>query len=69
NSKLLTEDPIFVEKQNFIARFLIEKDRGTNVRRKKEYINLLKKHFKKIKNKVTHQSFIPYTWFTTVCSK
>ena len=69
NSKLLTEDPIFVEKQNFIARFLIEKDRGINVRRKKEYINLLKKHFKKIKNKVTHQSFIPYTWFTTVCSK
>ena len=29
----------------------------------------LKKHFKKIKNKVTHQFFIPYTWFTTICSK
>ena len=36
---------------------------------KKGYINLLKKHFKKIKNKVTHQFFIPYTWFTTICSK
>ena len=69
NSKLLTEDPILIEKQNVIAKFLIEKDRGTNVRQKKEYINLLKKHFKKIKNKVTHQFFIPYTWFTTVCSK
>ena len=69
NSKLLTEDPILVEKQNIIAKFLIEKDRGTNVRQKKEYINLLKKHFKKIKNKVTHQFFIPYTWFTTICSK
>jgi len=69
NSKLLTEDPILVEKQNIIAKFLIEKDRGINVRQKKEYINLLKKHFKKIKNKVTHQFFIPYTWFTTVCSK
>ena len=58
NSKLLTEDPILIEKQNVIAKFLIEKDRGTNVRQKKEYINLLKKHFKKIKNKVTHQFFI-----------
>ena len=69
NSKLLTEDPILLENQNIIAKFLIKKDRGLNVRKKKEYINLLKKHFKKIKNKVTHQYFIPYTWFTTVCSK
>lgn len=69
NSKLLTEDPIFLDKQNVIAKFLIKKDRGTNVRKKQQYINLLKKHFKKIKNKVTHQFFIPYTWFTTVCSK
>ena len=68
NSKLLTEDPILIENQNVIAKFLIKKDRGLNVRNKQEYINLLKKHFKKIKNKVTHQYFIPYTWFTTVCS-
>jgi 2-polyprenyl-3-methyl-5-hydroxy-6-metoxy-1,4-benzoquinol methylase len=69
NSKLLTEDPILLENQNVFAKFLIKKDRGLNVRDKQEYINLLKKHFKKIKNKVTHQYFIPYTWFTTVCSK
>ena len=69
NSKLLTEDPILLENQNVIAKFLIKKDRGLNVRDKQEYINLLKKHFKKIKNKVTHQYFIPYTWFTTICSK
>ena len=69
NSKLLTEDPIFLKNQNVIAKFLIKKDRGLNVRKKQQYINLLKKHFKKIKNKVTHQYFIPYTWFTTICSK
>ena len=69
NSKLLTEDPILLENQNVIAKFLIKKDRGLNVRKKQQYIDLLKKHFKKIKNKVTHQYFIPYTWFTTVCSK
>jgi len=69
NSKLLTEDPIFVERQNFIAKFLIKKDRGMNVRKKSEYINLLKKHFRNIKPKIVNQSFVPYTWFTTVCSK
>ncbi len=69
NSKLLTEDPIFLENQNLIAKFLIKKDRGLNVRKKREYLALLKNHFKKIKNKVTHQYFIPYTWITTICSK
>ena len=49
--------------------FLIKKDRGMNVRKKSEYINLLKKHFRNIKPKIVNQSFVPYTWFTTVCSK
>ncbi len=69
NSKLLTEDPIFINNQNFIARFLIGRDRGMNVRRKEEYISLLKSHFKNLKSKITYQSFIPYTWFTTICKK
>ena len=68
-SKLLTEDPVIIENQNIIARNLILKDRGKNVRKKKEYISILKKHFKNVKPKITHQFFIPYTWFTTVCSK
>ena len=29
NSKLLTEDPIFIKNQNLIAKFLISRDRGT----------------------------------------
>ena len=48
NSKLLTEDPILIKNQNFVAKFLIEKDRGSNVRKKGEYLSLLKTHFKKI---------------------
>ena len=69
NSKLLTEDPILIKNQNFVAKFLIEKDRGSNVRKKGEYLSLLKTHFKKLQYKITHQFFIPYTWFTTVCKK
>ncbi len=69
NSRLLTEDPIFIKRQNFIAKFLITKDRGMNVRIKEEYLNLLKKHFRNVSSKVTHQFFIPYTWFSMICKK
>ena len=69
NSRLLTEDPIFIKKQNFIAKFLITKDRGMNVRIKEEYLNLLKKHFRSVSSKVTNQFFIPYTWFSMICKK
>ena len=69
NSKLLTEDPILVENQNIIARFLINRDRGLNVRKKKEYLSLLKPHFKYLNAKITNQLFIPYTWFSVICKK
>ena len=69
DTRLLTEDPILIENQNIIAKFLIKSDRGTNVRREKEYLNLFKPNFKYIKAKITNQFFIPYTWFTVVCKK
>tara|TARA_B110000967_G_scaffold197059_1_gene228361 strand:+ start:5280 stop:5894 length:615 start_codon:yes stop_codon:yes gene_type:complete len=69
NAILLTEDPIFIKKQNLIAKFLITRDRGMNVRIKDDYTNLVKTHFKKIKSNITRQFFIPYTWFSMVCKK
>ena len=69
NSKLLTEDPILVKNQNIIARFLINRDRGLNVREKKEYLSLLKPHFKYLNAQITNQLFIPYTWFSVICKK
>jgi len=65
---VLTEDPILIKKQNFIARKLVELDRGANVRTEINYIKLLKSNFKVVKSKIYHQSFIPYTWFVTRCS-
>ena len=69
NATLLTEDPIFIENQNLIARFLISRDRGMNVRKKQNYIHLINKHFNNIKSKITRQFFIPYTWFSMICKK
>ena len=64
---IITEDPIFVENQNRITKFIIRMDRGNNVRDKKGYINVMEKYFSKVKNKVYHQKFIPYTWFVMNC--
>ena len=64
---IITEDPIFVENQSQIAKSIIRMDRGNNVRDKKGYINIMRKYFSKVKNKVYHQQFIPYTWFVMNC--
>lgn len=64
---LLTIDNIYIKNQNFIAKKLIDLDRGMFVRTKKEYLEILKKHFKNISSKIYIQKFIPYTWFVTKC--
>lgn len=66
--KLLTLDNVYIDNQNFIAKKLINLDRGQHVRTKNEYIKLLKKNFKNVNTKIHHQNFIPYTWFVTKCS-
>ena len=64
---IITEDPIFIKEQNPIAKFIIKKDRGNNVRNKKEYLKIISRYFKKINSKIYHQKFIPYTWFVMFC--
>jgi SAM-dependent methyltransferase len=66
--RLVTLDPVFVDKQNPIARKLIELDRGKNVRRKREYRALLEVHFGAIKDTVIHKRFPPYTVLVMECS-
>ena len=63
NGQILSEDPVIIKKQNFFAKFFAEKDRGNHVRTTVEYVRLVKKVFKYINWKITHQLFIPYTWF------
>ena len=69
NGKLITCDPVFIKKQNFIAYYLVKKDAGNNVRNKNGYLKLINMHFKKVKFKIKNQKFIPYTWFYTSCEK
>ena len=69
NAVLLTEDPILIKNQNPIARFLIKNDRGMNIREKSNYLKLVSAYFKNIRAKITHQFFVPYTWFSIICKK
>jgi 2-polyprenyl-3-methyl-5-hydroxy-6-metoxy-1,4-benzoquinol methylase len=66
---IITCDPVYIKKQNTIAHFLIKNDVGQNVRSKENYLKFLRKYFKKIKFKIKHQNFIPYTWFSAQCIK
>lgn len=59
--KLLTIDPCYTQKQNPIARLLINLDRGQNVRNQSEYEALIQAPFEKRNIEITHSPGIPYT--------
>ena len=67
DGNLITLDPIYVNDQNYFARFLISHDRGKNIKTKKEYLKILKLFFKNSVSRTYNQSFIPYTWFSMNC--
>ena len=59
--RLLTVDPCFVAGQNPVARFIIEHDRGQNVRGKVGYEALMGRVFESARAEVRHQAWVPYT--------
>ena len=67
--RLLSVDPCFEASQNQIAKFLISKDRGQNVRDMEGYQNLAKTIFKEPAVEVKHQAWIPYTHCYMECVK
>jgi len=68
SGRVISMDPCFVVGQNPIARFLISKDRGQNVRDQSGYCNLPSNIFLKIDGKVRHRSRVPYTDWVMQCS-
>lgn len=59
--RLVTVDPCLVEGQHPIARFLIERDRGKNVRTEVGYATLARSEFLDVRIEVRHKTWIPYT--------
>ena len=67
--RLLTIDPCFDPSQNPIAKFLIDKDRGQNVRDQNGYKNIALAAFNSVHVEVRHQDWIPYTNCFMECKK
>lgn len=67
--RLVTIDPCFDESQSGIARFLISKDRGQNVRTLRGYETLPDKIFSRVNIILRHRSWIPYTHCIMECFK
>lgn len=67
--RLITVDPVIVEKQNSIARFFVRRDRGQNVRRSEQYCNLSRAFFQEVHGEIMHHSWVPYTHFVMECTR
>ena len=67
--RLITVDPVYVEKQSRLERYLLLKDRGTYVRRKNDYINLAKDKFSRVEANVRRGLLnIPWSLLIMECS-
>jgi 2-polyprenyl-3-methyl-5-hydroxy-6-metoxy-1,4-benzoquinol methylase len=59
--KIMTFDPTFVPNQSWLAKYIISKDRGQNVRTPEEYIRLIKNRFSSIETYLLNDLLlIPY---------
>lgn len=67
--RIITVDPVFEKGQNPIAKFLISKDRGQNVRTRDEYIALTNHLFDTVDVDIKHKTWIPYTHCIMLCTK
>ena len=66
--RLITLDACFIEQQSRIARFLISRDRGQNVRTREGYGRLATSVFEQVKVDVRHDLlWVPYTHIILEC--
>jgi SAM-dependent methyltransferase len=66
---LLTLDPLYSPAQSSVARYIISKDRGTNVRTEAGYRGLAGRVFDKVICQVDHHPLrIPYTGIAMTCA-
>lgn len=67
--QMISIDPCYKSKQNPIARFLISKDRGQNVRDEIGYTKLVCNVFNHYDVELVDKVWIPYTHCYMVCTK
>jgi SAM-dependent methyltransferase len=65
--RVVSIDPVFTANQNPIARMLVSRDRGQNVRDEKGYLVLARHEFHLVEGNVCHRIWIPYTHWIMEC--
>jgi hypothetical protein len=69
SGRLVTLDPCFVEGQSPIARFLLSRDRGQNVRDAEGYRALMSSTFDSMASHIRHDlNLFPYTHLIMECA-
>jgi 2-polyprenyl-3-methyl-5-hydroxy-6-metoxy-1,4-benzoquinol methylase len=67
---LITTDPVYVENQSAIARYVMSKDRGQNIRTLEGYLKLAKTRFSSVESFIlTNAVRLPYTHLIMRASK
>jgi len=68
NGVLITMDPCYAQGQSRIARWIIGKDRGQNIRYPEQYRLLADKHFSYVQEHLRQDMlYIPYTHLILIC--
>lgn len=67
--RMVTLDPCLADGQNPIARYLIQRDRGQNVREADVYSSLAKSSFANVSGILRHRKWVPYTHWIMECTK
>ena len=68
--RLVTLDNIYIKNQSYIARYLISKDRGHNVRTLEKYLELGNTVFTNIEYQIIHDLLrVPYTHIVMTFNK
>lgn len=63
HGRIVTVDCCYIERQNPIARFIINQDRGKNVRPPQHYAALARRSLTDVRGWLVHRTWIPYTYW------
>jgi SAM-dependent methyltransferase len=67
---LVTYDNVYLENQNWLARWLIARDRGRAVRTREGYESLARERFGRVESAILHDTLrVPYTILVMRCIK
>jgi SAM-dependent methyltransferase len=66
--RLVTIDPCFTTGQGAVARFLVGRDRGQNIRTAEQYRLIAEDSFKNVELTVKHRNWLPYTHCIMECT-